>query len=157
MPNKSGNGQNVIDLPNFPKIFYFSQLKFYYIKMKVFGPLVSSVRTVLWHQVRIPFAPSMLSRFILLKLKLLLWLGWEKDKNKLKEPGIGRYLKKNLIEFLSARHCRRKCNMLSSQSVWPVKKYPNVYKSCQKMISLEKFKDFDTLQKLPKVYEIWAN
>ena len=37
------------------------------------------------------------------------------------------------------------------------KKLPNVYKSCPKMISLGKLKILTPLQKLPKMYEIWAN
>ena len=37
-----------------------------------------------------------------------------------------------------------------STPVWPVKKPPNVYKSCPKMISLEKLKILTSLQKLPK-------
>ena len=36
------------------------------------------------------------------------------------------------------------------QTVWPVKSHPNVYKSCPKMISLEKLKILTPLQKLLK-------
>ena len=38
----------------------------------------------------------------------------------------------------------------SFQTVWPEQKTPNVYKSCPKMISLQKLKLFTPLQKLPK-------
>ena len=40
----------------------------------------------------------------------------------------------------------------NKKPVWPVKKLPNVHKSCRKMISLDKLK-MTPLQKLPK---IWA-
>ena len=36
------------------------------------------------------------------------------------------------------------------------KKLPNVFKSCPKMISLEELKTFTPLQKLPKMWTIWA-
>ena len=37
------------------------------------------------------------------------------------------------------------------------KKSPNVYKSCPKMISLEIWSIFTPLEKLPKMWKIWAN
>ena len=42
--------------------------------------------------------------------------------------------------------------------VWPEKKLPNVYKSCPKMISLQKLKLLPPLQKLPKNEgDFWQN
>ena len=48
-------------------------------------------------------------------------------------------------------------NNIGYKSSVTSKKSPNVYKSCPKMISLEKLKFLTLLQKLLRLYEIWVN
>ena len=39
----------------------------------------------------------------------------------------------------------------------PSKKLPSIYKSCPKMVSLEKLKILTPLLNCPRMWEIWAN
>ena len=49
------------------------------------------------------------------------------------------------------------CLLFSTITSLTSKKSPNVFKSCLKMISLEKAMILTYLQKLPRIWEIWAN